>query len=170
MDAPPCTIRPARPIDVPAIQAMKQRLALAEGALHAINASEADWQRDLFGQAPRFAVFIAELAGTAIGMIILSERFFPGWTWPVLHVNDLFVVPERRCLGAGRALLARAAQEAISRQATCVGLDVRKDSQARRLYRKAGFTRVHNYAAYVLAGSALSRLADLGEAVAGLIG
>jgi ribosomal protein S18 acetylase RimI-like enzyme len=169
MDALPCTIRPACPSDVPAIQAMKRRLALAEGALHAINASEADWQRDLFGQAPRFAAFIAELAGTAVGMMILSERFFPGWSRPVLHVHDLFVVPERRCRGVGRALLARAAREAISRQATFVELDARKDSQARRLYRKAGFARVHNHAAYVLTGAALSRLADVVEAVAGLI-
>lgn len=159
----PCTIRPARPGDIAAIRDMKRRLATAEGEMHAINASEADWRHHLFGPTPRFVVFIAETAHAPMGMIILSERFFPGWIWPALHVNDLYVVPKGRGRGVGRALLAQAAQEAISRKATFVGLDTRKDGRARGLYRKAGFARIHNYVAYILSGSALSRLADLIE-------
>lgn len=167
MDSLPCKIRPARPSDVPAIRIMKERLARAEGSLHAINASEADWQRDLFGHAPRFAVFIAELADTVAGMIILSERYFPGWIRPTLHVNDLFVASESRRRGVGRALLARAAQEAISHQASFIDLEVRKNSSARSLYRKAGFARVRDCAPHVLTGVALVRLA---ESIASLIG
>lgn len=170
MDSAPCTIRPAHPGDIPAIRNLKRRLALAEGAVHALNANEADWQHDLFGQTPKFAVFLAELGGAAVGMVILSERFSPGWTWPALHVNDIYVMPEHRSRGVGRALLARAAQEAISRQASFVDLEVRKDSLARRLYRKAGFRRVQKRVVYVLTGAALSRLADVVEAVADLMG
>jgi ribosomal protein S18 acetylase RimI-like enzyme len=170
MGAPPCTIRPARPADISALRAMKWQLALAEGAPHTVNATEADWHRDLFGRVPRFSAFLAEFGGTAAGMMILNERFFPGWAHPILHVSDLFVVPECRRRGAGRALLARAAQEAIKRRASFVELNVREDNPARRLYRKASFERVRNCAAYVLAGPALYQLADLAETVVGLIG
>lgn len=163
----PCKIRPARPSDVPTIRVMKERLARAEGSLHAINASEADWRRDLFGHAPRFAVFLAELGDTVAGMIILSERFFPGWTQPTLHVNDLFVAPESRRRGIGRALLAWAAQEALRRQASFIDLEVRRNNSARSLYRKVGFARVRDCAPHVLTGVALVRLA---ESIATLIG
>lgn len=149
------------------IRIMKERLARAEGSLHAINASEADWQRDLFGHAPRFAAFVAELAGSVVGMMIVSERFFPGWTQPTLHVNDLFVAPESRHRGIGRALLAWAAHEALSRQASFIDLEVRKNNSARSLYRKLGFVRVRDCAPHVLTGVALVRLA---ESIATLIG
>jgi ribosomal protein S18 acetylase RimI-like enzyme len=167
MSALSCTIRPACPSDLPTIQAMKRSFALDEGTVHALDASEADWQRDLFGPAPRFKVFLADRAGTVLGMIILSERFFPGQTGAALHINNVFVVPQCRSRGIGRALLGRAAQEAISRKASFIELGVLKDSRARKHYRKAGFAQVQNYLIYVLAGSALSRLADVVQAVAG---
>ena len=163
-----CTIRPACPGDLPAIQAMKRAFALDEGTLHAMNASEADWRRDLFGSVPRFDVFLADRDGSVLGMIILSERYFPGQTGVALHVNNVFVEPPCRSREIGQALLARAAQEAISRRASFIDLGVLKDSRARKYYRKAGFAQVQNYITYILAGSAISRLADVVQAAVGL--
>ena len=171
MSALPCTIRPAFLSDLPAILAMKRSFALAEGTLHSLNATEADWQRDLFGPTPKFTIFLADRAGAAVGMIILSERFFPGQTGAALHVNNVFVLPECRSRGVGRALLACAAQEAINRRAAFVELGVLKEeSRARKYYRKAGFAQVQNYAIYVLAGAAMSRLAVAAQAIADFTG
>src|ERR1700686_4309950 len=137
MDAPACTIRLARPDDVPALYLLKWHLALAEGAAHAVRASEADWQRDMFGPQPRFSAVVAEADGKVIGMATLVERYSPGWVGPLFVINDVFVVPEQRGRGAGQALVAGAAAEAVRRGAPFVELTVREDNPARRLYRKA---------------------------------
>ena len=163
------TIRRACPKDLPAIQALNRQFAMAEGTLAAMDASEADWRRDLFEPAERFTIFLADRAGTALGMMILSKRFSPGQTRAVLHVNNVFVAPKYRSRGIGRALLARAAQEAICRQARFIELGVLKNSRARQLYKGMGFAQVGNYLTYVLAGSAMSRLAVAVQTVADIV-
>jgi ribosomal protein S18 acetylase RimI-like enzyme len=159
MDTTTFTVRPARPTDIPALVVLKWHLALSENAAHAVNASETDWQRDLFGPTPKFSAFVAEQEETVIGVVVVGERFYPGWTAPILHVHDLFVVPEHRRRGAGTALLVRIASEAISGGATFVELKARVENPARKLYRKAGFARVRDCAIYTLAGHGLSALA-----------
>ena len=167
--APRVTIRRACPSDLQAIQALNRQFALAEGTLDAMDATETDWWRDLFGPAPKYTIFLADRAGTVLGLMVLSERFSLGQNRPVLHVNNIFVAPECRSRGIGRALLARAAQEAICREARFIELGALKHSRARPLYAKTGFAQVDNYLIYVLAGSALSRLAATIHAVADFI-
>lgn len=168
--APRVVIRRAGPGDLAAIQALNRQFALAEGTVDALDASEADLRRDLFGPAPKFTIFLAEHTGKTIGMIVLSELFSLGQSRSVLHINNVFVAPECRSRGIGRALLGRAAQEAIGRQARFIELGALKRSRARPLYAKAGFAQVDNYVTYVLAGSAISRLAAATHGVADFIG
>ena len=108
---------------------------------------------------PRFSAVVAEIGGILIGMATLTERYYPGWVGPLLAINDLFVVPDHRGRGIGKALLAGAAAEAVRRGAPFLELTVRKDNPARRLYRKAGFTPVRDAMTLVLAGSAFTSLA-----------
>ena len=155
---PPFAIRPARPDDVPSLCLLKWQLALAEGSTHTVRAGEADWQRDMFGAQPRFSAMVAEAASRLIGMATIVERFAPGWVGPLFVIDDLFVMPEHRRRGVGKALLAGAAAEAVRRGAPYVELTVRTKNPARRLYERAGFERVRGAMIYVLAGDALAAL------------
>jgi ribosomal protein S18 acetylase RimI-like enzyme len=158
------TVRLARPDDVSALVLLKWQHALAENATHAVRADEADWQRDMFGADPHFFAVIAEADATVIGMATIAERFSPGWIGALLCVNDVFVLPAFRRRGIAKALLGRAAAEAIHRGAPFLELNVRADNPARRLYRRVGFSRVRGAETYVLAGDALAELAGAGKA------
>src|SRR5689334_15574098 len=160
-----CTIRLARLDDVPALFLLKWHMALAEGAAHTFRASEADWRRDLFAPVPRFLALVAEAGGTLIGMATLVERYSPAWVGPLLVIDDVFVMPPHRGRGVGKALLARAAAEAVRRGAPFVELMVRTQNPARRLYERVGFERVRGAMTYVLAGNALAALAQALEAL-----
>ena len=159
MQAPTHAIRPARPDDVPALYLLKWQLAFAEEAAFTVRASEADWQRDMFGPHPRFSAVVAEADGLVIGMATVTERFAPGWVGPLLTVNDLFVVPQYRRRGIGRTLLAHVAAQAVDRGAAFVELTVRERNPACRLYRRTGFERVRGALFLVLAGNAFPALA-----------
>jgi len=135
-------------------------MALAEDAADTVRASEADWQRDMFGAQPRFVGLIAELDSAPIGMATLVERYYPAWAGPLFALDDVFVTPEHRRRGVGRALLAHAADEALRRGAPFIELTVRTENPARRLYETSGFQPVRGAMIYVLAGNALAALAQ----------
>lgn len=115
------TIRPAAPGDAAALLALVRALAAYERAPHAVVATEADFERALVASPREMDAFLAEDGERAVGFAL----FFPTWsTWrgrPGLYLEDLFVVPEARGRGIGRALLVRVAEEAIRRG--CARLD-----------------------------------------------
>ncbi len=165
--APSFAIRMAAPEDVSALYLLKWHLAVAEQSTHALRASEADWRRDLFGPHPRFSAIVAETDRALIGMATLVERYSPAWVGLLFAIDDMFVVPEHRGGGVGKALLARAAAEAVRRGAPLLELMVRTQNPARRLYERAGFERVRGATTYVLAGGALAALGQAPQAIAG---
>lgn len=157
-DPAPVTVRPARPEDIPVICLLKWQFALGEGSTHVVRAGPEDWERDMFGPEPRYSAVLAESAGSVIGMAIITQRFCPGWVGPLRAIDDLFVLPEHRRRGVGKALLAAAAAEAIAGGALFVELTVHEDNaQALRLYERTGFERVPAVT-LVLTGDALTTL------------
>lgn len=108
-------IRPAQPGDVPEILALIKALAEYEGAPDAVKATEADLRGHGFGERPYFHTLLAELDGQVVGFALY---FFTYSTWegrPSLYIEDIFVRPAYRGRGAGRALLAACAKEALKR-------------------------------------------------------
>jgi ribosomal protein S18 acetylase RimI-like enzyme len=160
MTAPACAIRMARPEDIPALFQLKRQMALAEDAADTLRASETDWQRDMFGAQPRFVGLMAEVDGGPIGMATLVERYYPAWAGPLFALDDVFVTPEYRGRGVGKALLAHAAAETLRRGAPFIELTVRTQNPARRLYESLGFQPVRGAMIYVLTGNALAALAQ----------
>jgi len=111
------TIRPATPADVPLILEFIRGLALYEREPDAVTATEGDLLRDGFGETPYYHCLIAEQDGQPAGF---AFYFFNYSTWtgrPGLYLEDLFVNPEFRGLGIGKALLARVA--AIAQEKGC---------------------------------------------------
>lgn len=81
-------------------------------------------------------------------MATILQGFARGWVGPLCAIDDLFVVPEHRRRGVGKALLAGAAAEAIGCGAPFLELTVREDNQpAIQLYQRIGFERVPAVAA-----------------------
>ncbi len=156
----PCTVRLAQPEDVPVLCLLKWQFAVDEGSTFVVRATPEEWMRDMFGPQARLSAEVAETGGIVIGMAIITERFCAGWAGSLFAIDDVFVVPEHRGRGVGRALLAGAARHAIARGAPFVELTVREDNEpAIRLYRRVGFERVPG-TTFVLAGDALAALIE----------
>jgi GNAT superfamily N-acetyltransferase len=108
-------IRTATAEDVPEILAFIRALAFYERAPDAVRATEEDLLRDGFGPKPYFFCLIAELDGMPAGF---AFYFFDYSTWlgrPGLYLEDLFVHPEFRGRGIGKALLERLAAIAVEK-------------------------------------------------------
>ena len=106
-------IRPATRDDVPVILQLIRDLATYEHATEAAVAKPEDLLRDGFGPEPKFRVVIAEWDGQPAGFALF---FFNYSTWqgrPGLFLEDLFVRPEFRGKGVGKALLVHLAQIAV---------------------------------------------------------
>jgi len=109
------TIRKATKGDVPQIYAYIRALAEYEHVspdnLHVTKEGIA---RDGFGENPYYYCLLAEHDGKPAGFAIYLYSYSTFEGRPSLHVEDLFVVPQLRGLGVGKALLARAAAIAVS--------------------------------------------------------
>jgi GNAT superfamily N-acetyltransferase len=109
------SLRPAAPSDAGTLLALVRALADYEREPDAVVATETDFVRALSASPPEMEALLAEEDGRALGFAL----FFPTWsTWrgrPGIHLEDLFVVPEARGRGIGRALLSRVAAIAVER-------------------------------------------------------
>jgi GNAT superfamily N-acetyltransferase len=111
----PVSIREAKAEDVPEILRFIRALAEYERAPDAVTATEADLLRDGFGPNPYYFCILAENDGHPAGF---AFYFFDYSTWlgrPGIYLEDLFVHPEFRGLGIGKALLKRVAEIAVEK-------------------------------------------------------
>jgi len=112
------TLRAAVPGDIPLILAYIRELAHYERAPEQAVATEADMREAIFGERPHARVLMAEWAGRDAGFALY---FFAFSTWegrPALYLEDLFVRPEFRGHGLGKALLKRLAAIALEERCT----------------------------------------------------
>jgi len=98
---------------VPVILRLVRDLAEYERAPDAVVATEEDFLRHGFGPSPRFSVLLAEEDGQVAGFALW---FFTFSTWlgrPGLYLEDLFVRPELRGRGIGKAMMIELARIAV---------------------------------------------------------
>lgn len=107
-------LRPAVPGDEALVLGFVRALAEYEKLAHQVRAEEADIRRLLFGQPARAEALIAEWEGAPAGFALwyYSVSSFDGR--PKLYVEDVFVAPERRGKGIGRAIFAWLARRALA--------------------------------------------------------
>src|SRR3954470_6396525 len=112
---PTNSLRAATPADVPLILQLIRALAEYERAPNDVVATEELLHEHLFGDTPVAHVLLACEDGAPVGFALY---FFNFSTWlgrPGLYLEDLFVLPEHRRSGHGRALLQRLGQVAHER-------------------------------------------------------
>jgi GNAT superfamily N-acetyltransferase len=154
------TIRPATRADVPQILRFIRALAAYERAPEAVEATEAGLERDGFGANPFYFCLMAEQDGRAAGFALC---FFNYSTWlgrPGIYLEDLFVEPELRGLGIGKALLERVA--AIAVEKGCLRLEwavLDWNTPAIEFYRAMGAEFLDEWRIVRVTGEALKGLA-----------
>jgi len=155
-------IRKATPADVPRILAFIRALAAYEREPDAVSATEADLLRDGFGPNPFYFCLIAEFDGHPAGFALY---FFNYSTWmgrPGLYLEDLFVQPEFRGLGIGKALLRRVAAIAVEKNCPRLQWEVLDwNTPAIDFYRAMGAEFMDAWRNVRVTGEALDRLAGI---------
>lgn len=107
------SIRPAVPADARLIYDFVRALADYEKLLHEVEATEADLAGHLFCENPRLFCDIAEADGKPVGFAIWFYNYSTFRGRHGIYLEDLFVVPEARGLGAGKALLRGLARRCV---------------------------------------------------------
>ncbi len=108
-------IRPATPDDLPLIAELIRALAEYEKLAHEVRFDEATLGEKLFGPRPYAEVLIGEIDGAPMGFALFFHNFSTFEGRPGIYLEDLFVRPEARGLGLGKALLAELARIAVER-------------------------------------------------------
>jgi len=154
------SIRPAAPNDVAAIVGLVRELATYERAGHEVRLTEDLLRESLFNDSPRVFAHIAEADDVVVGIAIW---FFNYSTWRGKHgiyLEDLYVAPEHRGRGLGRALLQTLAQEAVRRNCARVEWWVLDwNTPAIDFYTSLGATPMDEWTVYRLTGEGLRDLA-----------
>ncbi|MGE5501693.1 MAG: N-acetyltransferase family protein, partial [Ignavibacteriales bacterium] len=109
----PVTVRPAEPNDAALIYGFIRDLAEYEKLLEEVTATPEGIARDLFGDNPRVFCDIAEVDGEPVGFAVWFYNYSTFWGRHGIYLEDLFVRPEARGKGAGKALLARLARRCV---------------------------------------------------------
>ncbi len=163
-------IRAATEDDVPEIHTMVRELAEYERSLEQARATEAQLREALFGAHPAAFALIAEDAGDAEPAgFALWFRNFSTWTGTHgVYLEDLYVRPDRRRGGHGRALLAELARICVERgyeRFEWSVLDWNEPSIA--FYRSLGAVALDEWTVQRLTGEPLRALAATAGAVDG---
>ena len=164
MPAPaPTTIEPATPADIPQILAFIRGLAEYEHEPAAVLTTEADLHEALFGPRSAAECVIARCDGAPAGFALWFQTFSTWTGRPGLWLEDLFVWPEYRRRGAGRALLVYLARLCIERNYGRLEWSVLDwNTPAIAFYRSLGAVAMDEWTINRLTGDALKNLAGLG--------
>ncbi len=156
-------IRPAAEADVPLILQLIRELAEYERAPGDVVATEEGLRGVLFGQRPSAEVLLAMVGHEPVGFAVFFHNFSTWLGRPGLYLEDLFVRPDQRGHGYGRALLehlARIAQERGCGRMEWAVLDW--NEPAIQFYRKLGARPMDEWTVFRLTESEIAQLAGTG--------
>jgi GNAT superfamily N-acetyltransferase len=153
-------IRRARPADVPAIYQLIRELAEYERSLPEVTGTRDQLRESLFGPEPAVFAHVAVHEGKVAGFALWFLNYS---TWLCSHgiyLEDLYVTPELRGQGIGRALLAELAGLCVQRGYGRLEWWVLDwNEPALRFYRSLGAVGMNDWTVHRLTGTALAELA-----------
>ena len=159
-------IRPALAADIPAIHQMIRDLAEYERSLPEVTATEDDLRAALLGGPggqPSLFAHVAEEDSQVVGFALWYLSYSTWLGRHGIYLEDLYVRPERRGQGHGRALLAELARICVERGYGRLDWSVLDwNAPARRFYESLGAVSVDAWVIYRLTGPALHAVAGGG--------
>lgn len=149
-------IRPATAADTPTICRLIRRLAEYEKLTHEVTLDEKLFAQYLFGPRPFAEALVAEEAGEAVGFALFVHNFSTFVGKPGIWLEDLFVEPQHRGRGHGKALLKAVARIAVERGCGRMEWSVLDwNEPAIRFYRSLGARPLDDWTTYRLTGEEL---------------
>lgn len=142
---------------------MIRALAAYERAPDAVVATEEDLRRALFGPNPKVHACVAEVERRVVGLAVWFLSFSTWTGRHSLYLEDLFVDPEARRQGVGRALIGRLASRAV--ELGCARMDwsvLDWNEPAMAFYRTLGARPMEEWTTWRVEGELLARLAEMG--------
>ena len=162
--SPSTVIRPAQPGDEHAIFGLVKALAKYEHLSHAVTGSAELLARDLFGTRPAAEAILAEVQAQVVGFALFFGNYSTFLTQPGLYLEDIFVLPEQRGRGIGKALLRRVAGIASERRCGRLEWSVLDwNESAIGFYRSIGASVLPDWRICRVTGSELAQLAAVVE-------
>ena len=160
---PELEIRAATEDDVPLILSLIKELAEYERLSHVVVATEAALRDSLFGERPVAEVLIGRYGKEPAGFALFFHNFSTFLGKPGIYLEDLYVRPEFRSAGIGRALLIHLARLARARDCGRLEWSVLDwNEPAIGFYRSIGASPVSGWTVYRVTGEALDELAARG--------
>ncbi|AVF37836.1 GNAT family N-acetyltransferase [Rahnella sikkimica] len=154
-------IRPARPEDATAIYAMIYELAVYEKAPEEVVTTPDEIRETLFGADSQTEALICESEGKIVGYAVFFTSYSTWLGRNGIYMEDLYISPDYRGKGAGRALLKNIAQCAVRRQCGRLEWSVLDWNQpAIDFYLSIGALPQSEWVRYRLDGEALRKFAQ----------
>ncbi len=155
------TVRSARASDLSLIAVLIRELADYEKLGDAVRFDEAVLGENLFGPVPRAEVLIGEIDGAAQGFALFFHNFSTFEGRPGIYLEDLYVRPDARGSGLGRALLGNLAKLAVERGCARLEWSVLDwNEPAIGFYRKLGARPMDEWTVMRVDGEALRDLSQ----------
>ena len=154
------SIQPARPTDVDVLHALIRGLAEYEKLATQVVGTAQDLQRELFSERPVIEAVIAWDDESALGFALYFHNYSTFLARRGLYLEDLFVVPEARGRGIGKALIRHCARIAVERRCGRFEWAVLDwNRPAIEFYQSIGATMLPDWRICRITGKALARFA-----------
>ncbi|AKB51863.1 Diamine acetyltransferase [Methanosarcina barkeri str. Wiesmoor] len=141
-------IRAAEIEDVPLILEFVKGIAKFENLSHLVAATEETLAEAMFGKKPYAEVFFAELDGVPAGFTVFFHNFSTFVGKPGLYIEDIFVKPEFRGKGIGKAMFLHCVKLAKERNCGRMEWAVLDWNPARKFYERLGGSSADGWQIY----------------------
>jgi GNAT superfamily N-acetyltransferase len=155
-------LRPAIPADVPTIFQLIQALAAYEKLTHQVTGSMASLAAHLFGPRPYANAIVAAVDDQVVGFALFFYNYSTFLTQPGIYLEDLFVMPEHRHHGIGKALIQAVAKQALAEGCGRVEWSVLDwNEPAMAFYQRMGADILPDWRICRVTGPAIAQMANL---------
>ena len=152
-------IRGAFPNDIGAIFMLIKALADYEKLSHAVTGNAEDLEKHLFGSQKYVEAILAEKSNQPVGFALFFQNYSTFLTKPGIYLEDIFVLPEYRQQGIGKALLKKVAQVSAERDCGRFEWSVLDwNEPAQKFYRRMGASILDEWRICRVTGEELRQL------------